>query len=122
MNPRATGFNVPDHLPAIAPPKPLAIELPEDPRKFCGCPCLCADCSAETGYSTDDAQCDVAQNLIDMDEVSAVVADLYDAKALFHWLANNVDIPTLYLPAFRAIDRRVSGIWNSVDDLEAQHA
>lgn len=77
---------------------------------------------SEDGYSTDDAQCDVAQNLIDMDEVGAVVADLYDAKALLNWIAQHVDIPNQHLSAFRAIDRRVSGIWKSVNELEVQHA
>ena len=77
---------------------------------------------SESDYGTDDAQAEVAQTLIDMDEVGAVVSDLYDVKALMNWLAHNVDIPALYLPAFRAIDRRVTSIWRAVDALEVAHA
>lgn len=69
----------------------------------------------EPEYGVDDAQNDVAENLIRMDEVGALVSDVYDATGLLDWVAKNAELPAMYRAAFRNLDRRAREICRAVD-------
>lgn len=69
----------------------------------------------EPAYGEDDAECDVAAQLVEADEVGELVADVRGSLPLLRWLAEQ-DIPTRLLPAFRNLDRQARSLDCAVDE------
>lgn len=116
MNPRAVGFDVPDHLAAIAPPAQL-VAIEPDPRQHCGCARLCAECAAESAYGYEEADSDIAAEYVAADEVAELVMEVREAAGLLDWIAHNVDLPAHLRPSFRELDRRARNLSKRADEL-----
>jgi hypothetical protein len=70
----------------------------------------------EPSYGEDDAECDVAAQLVAADEVGALVSDVRGSLAFLAWVAGQ-DIPDRYLPGFRNLDRQARSLDRAVDTL-----
>lgn len=79
-------------------------------------------CEPLDAYGEDDAEGDIANELIAADEVGALVSDVRGAAALLEWIAGQVDLPKRHLTAFRILDRRVRSIDRRVDELVEANA
>ena len=69
----------------------------------------------DPAYGKDDAECDVAAQLVEADEVGALVADVRGSLGFLRWAAGQ-DIPTHLLAGFRALDRQARQLDRAVDD------
>ncbi len=74
-------------------------------------------CEPLDGYGEDDAEGDIASELIAADEVGELVSDVRRSGALLEWIASHVDLPKRHLETFRILDRRVRSIDRRVDEL-----
>lgn len=115
MNPRAVGFDVPDHLAAITPPVQL-VEIEPDPRQHCGCVRLCAECRA-SDYGYEEADSDIAAEYVAADEVAELVMEVREATGLLNWISHNVELPAHLRQSFRELDRRARGLSKRADEL-----
>lgn len=69
----------------------------------------------EPEYGVEDAEGDVAAQLVEADEVGGLLSDVLGATGLLGWIAHNVEVPAVYLPHFRILDRRVRELTRAVD-------
>lgn len=67
-------------------------------------------------YGEDDAECDVAAQLVAADEVGALVSDVRGALGFLRWAAWQ-DIPPQFLAGFRNLDRQARSLDRAVDTL-----
>jgi hypothetical protein len=64
----------------------------------------------ESDYGYDDADVEIATELVEADEVGELVMDVREAADLLNWISYNVQVPTKYLHKFRELDRRAKGL------------
>lgn len=68
----------------------------------------------DPAFGMDDGVASVVQDMDDMD-MCELAQEVIDCRALFDWLAHNVEIPARYLPEFRAIDRQARKLSESAE-------
>lgn len=74
-------------------------------------------------FGLEDAEANVALALHRNDEVAELVNILAESRALFDWIASNVDLPAYLLPRFRILDRQSKRLREAVDaEFEALNA
>lgn len=77
----------------------------------------------EPDFGLEDAEENVATTLYICDEVAELVNDLAESRALFDWIASNVDLPADLRPRFRLLDRQSKRLREAVDaEFEALNA
>lgn len=77
----------------------------------------------EPDFGLDDAEENVAMTLHNKGEVAELVNDLAESRALFDWIAANVDMPADLLPRFRMLDSQSKRLRQLVDaEYEALNA
>ena len=71
----------------------------------------------EPAYGYEDADADIAAELVDADEVAELVMEVREAAGLLDWIAHNVDLPAHLLHSFRDLDCRARGLRCRADEL-----
>ncbi len=77
----------------------------------------------EPAFGLDDAEANVALALHKRDEVTELVNDLAESRALMNWISANVDLPDYLRPRFRILDCQSKRLREMVDaEYEALNA
>ncbi len=69
----------------------------------------------EPDFGLEDAEANVALALHRNDEVAELVNILAESRALFDWIASNVDLPAYLRPRFTMLDRQSRRLREAVD-------
>lgn len=70
----------------------------------------------EPVYSLEDAHCDVANKLVEADEVEELVSDVHGALDVLGWACAQVDVPRYLQPSLRALERKAAMLDRMVDE------
>lgn len=77
----------------------------------------------EPDFGLEDAEANVALALHNNDDVAELVSDISKSRALFDWIAANVDLPAYLRPRFTMLDRQSRRLREAVDaEFEALNA
>ena len=68
----------------------------------------------DPAYGLDDADMDVAADLVKADEVAELVCEVRESLGLLRWLADQ-SIPATHLPAYRQLLRKAEALDKAVD-------
>lgn len=71
----------------------------------------------EPDYGLDDADGDIAAELVKADEVAELVLEVRESAGLLDWIAHNVELPANLLTEFRILDRRAKRLSDRASEL-----